>query len=349
MKTKQLCFPISALSTRLRLYSTLWVLLFSLVSLSISFLFLSNAHAQDDPQMGLPEGAKYRIGKGTLHGGIAYSLDGTRIAVASSIGVWIYDAHTGEELALFTGHVEPVLSVAFSPDGEILASGAGRKWNWWREDSEIRLWDANTGEHLTTLTRPPEIAQGAEIGQLEVWELVFSPDGKTLASASSDGSVRLWDIETGQYRSILEGGPFIPSVAFSPDGKTLVGGSWDNTIQLWDVATGKHRATLEGHMDRVSSVAFSPDGKTLVSGGWDKTVLLWNIDTLSARDVLTGHTPIVTSVAFSPDGKTFASAGFDQKIRLWEADTGKLRATLWKHTDSINTVVFSPDGLPSPV
>ena len=71
MKTKQLCFPISALSTRLRLYSTLWVPLFSLVSLSISLLFLSNAHAQDDTQMGLPEGAKYRIGKGTLHGGIA--------------------------------------------------------------------------------------------------------------------------------------------------------------------------------------------------------------------------------------------------------------------------------------
>ena len=165
--------------------------------------------------MGLPEGARYRIGKGRLHRGIAYSPDGTRLAVASSIGVWIYDAHTGEELALFTGHSEPVLSVAFSPDGKILASGAGRKWNWWREDSEIRLWDADTGEHLTTLTRPPEIALTLpEIGQLNVWELTFSPDGKTLASASSDGAVRLWDIETGQYRTIAEG-PFVPSIAFS--------------------------------------------------------------------------------------------------------------------------------------
>ena len=322
MKTQQRRYPTHSLARFPNLANVKIIMGFTI----IACLFLPNVHAQDYTEMGLPEGAKHRIGKGRIHGSLAYSPDGTRIAAASSIGVWIYDAHTGEELALFTGHTEPVLSVAFSPDGKIVASGAGRKWNWWREESEIRLWDADTGEHLTTLTRPPEIALTLpEIGQLEVWELVFSPDGKTLASASGDGAVRLWDIETGQYRTITEG-PFIPSIAFSPDGKTLVGGGWDYTIQLWDVATGQHRTTLEGHMDRVHSVAFSPDGKTLVSGGWDKTVLLWDIDTLSVREVLTGHTSIVLSVAFSPNGKTVASAGNDQKIRLWEADTGKLRA-----------------------
>ena len=237
MKTKRLRFLVGALSTSIHLCSTIQTRFFSLAAFSIIALFLSNAYAQEYTQMGLPEGAKYRIGKGRLHGGIAYSPDGTRLAVASGIGVWIYDAHTGEALTLFTGHTEPVLSVAFSPNGKIVASGAGRKWNWWREDSEIRLWDVDTGERLTTLARPPEIAEGAEIGQLDVWELVFSPDGKTLATASSDGAVRLWDIETGQYRSILEDGPFVPSIAFSPDGKTLVGGGWDYKIQLWDVAT----------------------------------------------------------------------------------------------------------------
>ena len=323
MKTKQVSFRVSALSTHVYLRGTIHLRFFSLVILLIALILPSNAYAQEYTQIGLPEGVKQRIGKGRLHGRIAYSPDGTRIAVAGSIGVWIYNAHTGEELALFTGHTEPVLSVAFSPDGKIVASGASRKWNWWRADSEIRLWDADTGEHLATLTRPPEIAQkGAGIEQLDVWELAFSPDGKTLASASSDGAVRLWDIETGQYRTIAEG-TFVPSVAFSPDGKTLVSGGWDYTIQLWNVTTGQHQTTLEGHMDRVHSVAFSPDGKTLVSGGWDKTVLVWDIDTRSVRYVLTGHTSIVSSVAFSPDGRTFASASNDQTIRLWEADTGK--------------------------
>lgn len=216
------------LTTLVHFCDTIETRLFNLALLLIACLFLSNAYAQEYTRMGLPKGAKHRIGKGRIHSSLAYSPDGTRIAAASSIGVWIYDAHTGEELALFTGHTEPVLSVAFSPDGKIVASGASRKWNWWRADSEIRLWDADTGEHLATLTRPPEIAQkGAGIEQLEVWKLVFSPDGKTLASASGDGAVRLWDIETGQYRTIAEG-TFVPSVAFSPDGKTLVGGGWDS-------------------------------------------------------------------------------------------------------------------------
>ena len=223
MKAKQPRFLVGALSTSARLCSTIQTRFFTLVAFSIIALFLSNAYAQDYTEMGLSEGAKHRIGKGRVHGSLAYSPDGTRIAAASSIGVWIYNAHTGEELALFTGHTEPVLSVAFSPDGKIVASGTGRKWNWWREESEIRLWDSDTGEHLTTLTRPPEIAlEGAEIGQLEVWELVFSPDGKTLASASSDGSMRLWDIETGQYRSLfLKDMRLSRLLRFHPMGKPL--------------------------------------------------------------------------------------------------------------------------------
>ena len=106
------------------------------------FGFVPNTSAQDSPQWHLPEGVKARLGKGRISE-IAYSPDGTRLAVASSIGIWLYDAQTGEALDLLTGHTDWVLSVSFSPDGQTLASGS------WQE---IRLWDAHTGRHLRTLT-----------------------------------------------------------------------------------------------------------------------------------------------------------------------------------------------------
>ena len=316
-----------------------------LTFLSVPTLFLSNAYTQDYARMNLPEGAKYRIGKGTISGNIVFSPDGTRLAVGSSIGVWMYDARTGEELALFTGHTEPIWAVAFSPDGKTLASGAVRKPRWWREDSEIFLWDADTGEHLATFKRPPEIASEWEaIDQLDITSLAFSPNGKILANASSEGTIRLWDIDTGRYRTILEGHVTVSSLVFSPDGKTLASGDWGNTILLWDVDSGEQRAVFKGHMDRVWDLAFSPDGKTLASAGWDNTILLWNVDTGSVRHALTEHEWLVMSVAFSPDGKTLASGSYDKTIRLWDANTGNLRATLLGHEDSIDTVVFSPDG-----
>ena len=344
MKTKKLHFLLDAFSIGFHLRYAICARFLIWIVLT-SFLFFSNVYAQNYAQMGLPEGAKHRIGKGTISGNIVFSPDGTRFAVGSSIGIWMYDAHTGEELALFTGHTETIWAVAFSPDGKMLASGATRKPRWWREDSEIFLWDADTGEHLATFKRPPEIASEWEaIDQLDITSLAFSPDGKMLASAGSEGTIRLWDIETGQYRTILKEHATISSVVFSPDGKTLASGDWRNNILLWDVDTGKHLTTFKGHMDRVWDLAFSPDGKTLASAGWDNKILLWDVGTGSVRHTLTEHEWLVMSVAFSPDGEILASGSYDKTIRLWDANTGNLRATLLGHEDSVGTVVFSPDG-----
>ena len=228
---------------------------------------------------------------------------------------------------ILEGHTGLVKSVSFSPDGDTLASGSN--------DDTIRLWDANTGSHLRTLTGHTDT----------VFSVAFSPDGQTLASGSGDETIRLWDANTGSHLRTLTGHTDpVFSVSFSPDGDTLASGSWDETVRLWDANTGRHLRTLTGHTDPVLSVSFSPDGDTLASGSWDETVRLWDVNTGRHLRTLTGHTGLVDSVSFSPDGQTLASGSRDTTIRLWDANTGRHLHTLTGHTGLVYSVSFSPDG-----
>ena len=227
---------------------------------------------------------------------------------------------------MLEGHTEDVNSIAFSRNGEMLASGSS--------DSTIRLWDALIGTHKRTL-------RGHWYSVISV---AFSPNGRTLASGSWDDTIRLWDAATGAHKRTLRGHTFpVSSVAFSPNGRVLASGSWDDTIRLWDTVTGTHKRTLEGHADWVWSVAFSPDGRTLASGSSDRTVRLWDAVTGAQVRMLRGHTNSVTSVAFSPDGGTLASAGEDKTVRLWNGMTGARKRILRGHTDWVWSVAFSPD------
>ncbi|NEO33827.1 MAG: TIR domain-containing protein [Symploca sp. SIO3C6] len=169
----------------------------------------------------------------------------------------------------------------------------------------------------------------------------FSPDGKMIASASGDKTVKLWSAE-GKELSPLKGhSDAVMSVSFSPDGKNLATASWDRTVKLWSLE-GKELLTLKGHSDAVMSVSFSPDGKTLASASGDKTVKLWS---LKGKELLTlkGHKSIVLSVNFSPDGKTLATTSADKTVKLWSIE-GKEILTLKGHTEGVNSVSFSPDG-----
>jgi WD40 repeat protein len=184
-----------------------------------------------------------------------------------------------------------------------------------------------------------------------VWSVVYSPDGKTLATGSHDLTIKLWDVSTGKEQTTLKGhGTGVRSVAFSPDGKTLASGivgspGATDRIKLWDVATGTERATLMGRggCDGLGTVAFSPDGKTLATTEYNP-IKLWDVTTNKERAALEGHTGVVSCVAFSPDGKTLASGSLDKTVKLWDLSTGKERATLQGHTKKVMSVAYSPDG-----
>lgn len=260
-----------------------------------------------------------------------------------------------KHLKTLVGHRYTVHSVAFSPDGKILASGG--------EDNTIILWDTTTGERTRTLTSPAGPFVGPTdtlVGHTDtVYSVAFSPDGQALASGSADETIILWNTTTGERTNTLAilTGPFagpidmpaghtdtVYSVAFSPDGKTLASGSADNTIILWDTATGQYKQTLTGHKRAVYSIAFSPDGRTLASGSWDKTIILWDTTTWKYIHILTGHEKVVYSVAFSPDGQVLASGSADKAIILWATATGKHIETFTRHRKAIYGVAFSPDG-----
>ncbi|MDM3846362.1 MAG: hypothetical protein PT116_15270 [Aphanizomenon gracile PMC638.10] len=223
------------------------------------------------------------------------------------------------------GHSDLVRSVAYSPDGQTLASGSG--------DKTIKLWDVKTGNLLQTLTGHSDL----------VLSVAYSPDGQTLASEGDD--IKLWNVKTGKLLQTLEGhSSSVWSVAYSPDGQTLASGSKDNTIKLWNVKTGNLLQTLKGHSHWVNSVAYSPDSQTLASGSLDKTIKLWNVKTGELLQTLEGHSNWVISVAYSPDGQTLASGSKDNTIKLWNVKTGNLLQTLTGHSDLVLSVAYSPDG-----
>lgn len=177
-------------------------------------------------------------------------------------------------------------------------------------------------------------------------QVTFSPDGSTLASSSTDKTVRLWDARTGEPGPVLKGhADSVLSVAFSPDGRTLASGGADGAVRLWDAHTGAPRRTLQRHGDAVWSVAFNPDPRrrTLASGDEDATVRLWDFETGKSWARLEGHSGAVRSAVFSPDGLLLATGSDDRSVRVWDAKTGKQRAGPFRQNGEVHSVAFGPD------
>ncbi|RKU17446.1 hypothetical protein C6500_15425 [Candidatus Poribacteria bacterium] len=294
--------------------------LFSIVCFLLSSLLLRNSFAQDfAAQWHLPEGAKARLGRGRLIN-IKLSPDSTRVVASTPIGIWIYDAQTGEVVSLFTETQIGEEALTFSPDASIVATAHG---------NSIYVWDTFTGNAFAMLEEHPD----------SVNAITLSPDGTKLAVAGGDWTVRLWKVNTGKYINSLTGHPSaVNAVAFSPDGNILA--SAGSTLRLWDANTGESLHTDSRDLGSIDLLVFSPDGKTLATGGgWDHTVHLWNVNTGTLRTGLKGHTDKIRDIAFSPDSKTLITASRDKTMRLWDASTGTEQKNLPTPDDAINPIV----------
>jgi WD40 repeat protein/tRNA A-37 threonylcarbamoyl transferase component Bud32 len=281
---------------------------------------------------------------------VAFSPDGRRLATTSGNGnhhiadgtpgeLRLSDAATGKELLALRGHAGGVFAVAFSPDGQRLATGSG--------DKSIKVWD-NSGNQLLSW----------EAHSRRVSGIAFSPDGQKIASGSFDQTVRVWDAKTGKAVRTLHGhSDSIFAVAFTPDGRRLLSCSGDDEeddsfgkkkrgeVKVWDVATGQETLTFRNHDAGVFGLAMHPDGKLVASAGGDG-IKIWDVTSGNESGTIRKKgPPNFFRIAFSPDGKQLASTSFmENTLHLWDVASGREIASLHGHSEVCTYVAYSPDG-----
>ncbi|MEA5566209.1 eIF2A-related protein [Anabaena sp. UHCC 0399] len=297
---------------------------------------------------------------------INFSPDNQILASASAdrtIKLWQLD---GKLLKTIQGHGEQVKDITFSPDGKYIASGSS--------DKTIKFWQVKADKtdeanHVQEVKFTPDgktFISGGWDGKVTIWQRTqilnaspiieftahqdmiqavgISSDGKILATASADKTIKIWHIQTQQLLQTLTGHQDrVTSISFSPDNQMIATASADKTIKIWQLLEGQLLSTITGHNDEVTSIDISPDGKLLASGSADNTVKIWQLTDGKLLKDLQGHGLAIASVKFSPDGKILASASWDNTIKLWQIPDGKLIQTLTGHTDGVTSLSFTPD------
>ncbi|KAF9105125.1 hypothetical protein BGX27_009794 [Mortierella sp. AM989] len=258
------------------------------------------------------------------HGGsvncVTYSPKSNLIASCTSADrkVRLWDAETGACRHTWDSHGDS--SLAFSPDGTTVVSG---------RSSEVTLWDVETGTCRRTLSYSKPVKCSPDY----ILSVAISPHGDQVASASVDGVVRLWNVETGAFLEHV--GDY--SIVYSPKGDRVASGGRSN-INLWDTETGSLILAMEGHSEDVSCVVFSSKGDRIASGSDDCTMRLWDVETGACLKIFYGHDDWVVAVACSPKGDLIASGSWDRTVRLWDIDTAECRLVIRGFTDDVTSL-----------
>jgi WD40 repeat protein len=279
--------------------------------------------------------------------------------VWASLAIEVYQALTapypiGTCLLTYTGHNDPVNTVAWAPEGKHIASGSGM-YDSDTEDYTVQIWEVATGRRIVTY-------QGHAYW---VNAVAWAPDGKLIASASEDRTVQIWETMTGHRIFTYAGhSDSVEAVAWAPEGKIIASASEDKTVQVWDVTTGRHIYTYAGHTSAVNAIAWAPDSKYIASGGgnWQapygggerkgqaNEIHIWAPFTGLHLYTYNDHWSQVKTIAWAPVGKRIASGGGnwqaktpDNRIHVWDATTSRRLFKYTGHTSVVSSIAWSPD------
>lgn len=315
----------------------------------IFIALITSSFAQENAQVDLPEYAIARLGKGVVNI-IKFSPDGKRLAIGTSIGVWIYNVKTESGSALPVGNIRYFNTLAFSTDGKILAAGG-------IINPGIQIWDTETRNKISTINLPDRFHRIAE--------LTFADENKTLIGLGANRYITKWDVNSGKEVSQKEVYFDRPVHAFSPDGTSFVSGHMEKCkIRLWITESGLYGNFFQEKTDLatvaslpsyavekpdkinviggVQAIAYSPDKNTIASAHNNNCIRIWDITTKLERYTLQGHTEKVNTVTYSSDSKIVASGSYDNTIHIWEVEKGKLKDVLIEHKNAITALAFSP-------